>query len=183
MPRTIFPVEVIDTVTPISQEPYFQFLEALPTENGIVEYINTIKQYLGPKGFNLAEHILAPRVTEIFKMCHEVYAEGWLPDRTPMALEDLFDRTDQVGPMANYQSKDAMETRGFTIFGKPGRYNARAKLVKLLENRGLVYALNPYNFYFQINQDQLLIRYQFILGSRRVCNLKLDSSGENNVQN
>lgn len=94
---------------------------------------------------------------------------------TTYRLEDLFThRPDGEANPEAWQNKDKHLPLNFWIQGCAGRFDAKPKLIELLENRGLVYSLNEHNFFFKIGSGRLFLKYQFISGGRHVCDLEQD---------
>lgn len=88
-----------------------------------------------------------------------------------LALSELLELTYRSGKFNSRMHRDEVELNGFHISSKAGKFTATKKLQELLEDRGLVYQLNPFNFYFEIINKRLFIKYQYLIGSRLICNL------------
>lgn len=172
--KTLFPIVTIDDITPMNSEKFYQYLHSIEVPGKPVQYIPALTEYLALLGFDKTQHFIEERVITLFRYCHENYIRNWVPDRTPMAMDELFEHDPEGKPSSIdiVRRRDLTCPEGFTISGKPGTFKIKPKLMDLLQCRSLIYFINAYNFHFEVNNNQLHIRYQFIIGGRIVCNLK-----------
>lgn len=106
------------------------------------------------------------RVTESFfttgKYITEAYIRGWVPTKDQLDLNELLPNSGHPGGF--YVSN---------IGGESYYSNPRAKLLKILDNyQSLIYALDPRHYYFKVQYGALFIKYQYIIGGRRIALLK-----------
>lgn len=160
---------------------FYKYLQNLPCENGIVEFIPSIQEYLSPMGYSTSTHSLARKTLEMFRFCYGEYVRLWVSDTTQFEFDDLFEFIETPNAEGYYCQHEFESLEGFTISWKEGKYIIKPKLKALVDKLSIIYRLNPQNYFFEIQKDKLIIRYQFILGSRTVCNLKIDSDSDGDL--
>lgn len=159
-----FEFDIIDRDTPIKEDNSIKWYHDTKQLNN-QSAIDLVCKYLDSLGFVVGEHKVSESDMNLLCSIAKVYLDGWIPDRTPFNLESLF--TTEVNKYGSYWLRGN---------GDNDHYYLSDKLIKLLEPRGLIYELSPDNYYFEIIQNRLYIKYQHIIGSRKVCYLKVDDN-------
>lgn len=155
-----FEFEIIDSTTPMVEDNFYKWLDEQPNDSTYGEgEPTTIKAYLRSLGFDDKQHKIDEEHYERLKYIGQSFFTNWMPDRkTEFELTDLF----KQGEGDSFWVRDSPFKRGVPT----------KKLVDMLEQRGLIYHLSPQNYYFEVIRNRLHIKYQHIIGGRRVCKLK-----------
>lgn len=76
----------------------------------------------------------------------------------------------------NFLKKPVKKNKGYWLKNaKTDRVIIKPSLKRILEKSGIIYELNPDNYYFEISGDKgnaLYIKYQYIIGSRFIAFVK-----------
>lgn len=144
--------------TPFSDMPFYQYL--MDVERGgrpqhfLSHLFKFLKQHGYKRGFRLDDELLTHH-----EHCWRFYQDFWMPQREPIAFEDLL----------------VPASEGFVVWHRGGRYRPTQRLMKFYKQWDLIYHVTPANYYFQVSESGLLwLKYQQIIGSRLVCQLKQD---------
>lgn len=157
--KTFF-VNVIDNKTPLNKDDLFAWAKL----NQITNHTNSTQvvcDYLESLGFIKGEHKISEETFAILKMVAGLYLDTWLPDYTVFNIDELL-----------------VDGGNFWFRNNDSRVKPTDKLINLLSDRGLVYSLEPRNYYFEVINNYLFIKYQHIIGSRRIC---LIANGDNHA--
>lgn len=170
MQKIDFALEIVDKSTPLNQDNFYKFLQSLPIDESRGRYTDLVTRYLATLDFDMSIHKLKASDLDTLKHVYEIYQYNWMPVRKPFQFYDLFGEG-WDGQNPNPSLKDTELLTGFCVIGKKGLFKIKPPLYELLQERGLVYPLNPFNFCFEIINDRLWLKYQYIIGQRLVCNL------------
>ena len=168
MERTIFDsFPLIDSDQPLVSDQFYAWLKDAetfkPANQRITrhnDFFESLDLYLSGYGWDIKKHKLSESSLKTLEYVFDIYQNMFTPIRD-MPLHSLLRVTDD-------------KEKGFWLYGKDERYKPTALLRDGLNNLGLVYDVEPKHYYFQIINGYLFIKYQTIIGSRRLCKLKGD---------
>ena len=167
---TTFPL-VSDT-EPLNTDQFYKWLTEGDRLNPVCthqtrhnDFFECLDAYLSQYGYSKDAHILTSESLKTLRYVFEIY-QLWFTPIKSTAFHNLLRLTDEGG---------------YYVYGK-GAAGERYKLTALLrhvlgEKMGLVYPLDPRNYYFQLTGDYLFIKYQQIIGQRRLCQLTTTETG------
>lgn len=164
--RTLFPLAPFLPHWPLRDHPFYQWLLAHETEGERSQ--GTLQEYLKELGFDIAKHSLDSVQLDTLHHAEGAYHDLWMPKREPQAMGDLF-RLNHVDPLSGNHG-DLYWIRYPNHQHQYGR--PTSKLVDLIDKAAPVYPLHPDHYYFEVIHHTLFIKYQYILGSRRLCPIK-----------
>lgn len=173
-----FSFDIIDDNTPMKEDNFSKWLNA--QDQRMTNKTDSICQYLDSLGFIAGEHKIKPEEWKRLGYIFECYCTAWKPFKNVMSFGDIFEETNK--PITDWQNKDILNpVFSFSKYSKlpTGVYKIKDDILSIIEdNISLVYPLNNYNYYFEVietinGETQLFIKYQLIIGSRRICNIKL----------
>jgi hypothetical protein len=156
----------IDPAAPMSESTFYKFM--IETEHNQPGhrwnvFFDAFDAFTATHGFRLNVDRVTEDTLTTLNHIHDTYNHSWVPVRESLPFGELFT------PATDPRSRDAFS---FSYTGPKGRFTPTPRLVELLSNRGLVYDLEPANYYFEIIKGGVLfIKYQHIIGSRRVAYL------------
>ena len=128
-----------------------------------VPTMKVVQGYLFSKGYDEKKHFLSPGDFKSLKVVIEHYYSALCPLEGPEDIRNLFNIVGKNAGGAYWINRPGRST----MYGTPTN-----ELTNAVNELGLIYKLTPDNFYFQVNNDRLYIKYQSIIGSRKVANLK-----------
>lgn len=157
--RLLFPLPTFSQQQPLTEHPFYAWLvhneDRLDTRHHAARM-----QYLATLGFDIRQHRLSEEDITTLKYVEDIYGSLWMPTRTPQRLVELF----------------IPATKGDSAFWLSGvdtmdKVTPTPALTNLIEATGPIYPLAPEHYYFELSDTTLLLRYQQIIGSRRLCEI------------
>ena len=156
--KTRFPMGTQPKDQPIADHPFYLWL--MENENTLdTRSASILSQYLDHLGFVVTRHTLDPDVITELRMVHDFYSSMWMPTRTIYRLDELFIPTE-----GGYWLRDGSRTE----LGS-SKVSMTHQLRALIEEVSPIYELGPDNYYFEVIKGVLFLKYQHIIGSRRLC--------------
>lgn len=152
--KTRFPLDT----QPLSQHPFYLWL--VENEHTMdTRHSSILSQYLDRLGFVVTQHTLDPEVVDELRMVKDFYCSMWMPTRLPYSLDELFLPTE-----GGYWLRDGKRTE----LGSD-TVSVTRQLRVLIDRTSPIYELGPDNYYFEVINGVLFLKYQHIIGSRRIC--------------
>lgn len=153
MTSTLFPIPgPITSDTPVRELHFWKWADAQGFRSDV-----TLPNYFTSLGFQQGVHHLDQNEHEILRLSVQQWhiTTPWI--RSPRKLTELF-----------RQDKESK----FYVFDKEGHYTPSAEMVNALVESGWVYNVRPDTTYFEVIEDRVYAKYQFILGSRLIARIK-----------
>jgi len=160
--KTLWSVKnLIDDITPMNQDNFYKWLNER-TERP-TSFHSSLDAYLTPMGYDVEKHFLDSDEFTRLNYIYDAFQDMWTPYK-PLALNKLLRPVDEG-------------EEGFWIMSSMNkeRYKPTGLLRAALKDMSLIHDLNPRNFYFEIINGYLFIKYQTIIGSRRIAKLIPDT--------
>lgn len=165
--RKLFTLPEFPVDRPLVEHPFYQWL--LDNEDRIdTRHPCTISQYLTYLGFDIDRHKVDEGGLKTLHYVQYAYGDLWMPTRTPHSLEELFTPLVPNHRYA-YHLRDGKRTALGTDHVAPTEL-----LGNLIKLASPIFDLSPDQYYFEVIGDTLFIKYQHIIGSRRLCTVKED---------
>lgn len=117
--------------------------------------------YLAELGFVKGKHRITPEQFELLRVVIDMF------HRVAPRMDGIHAFADLLTPATSID-----EQTSFYVQGKPGRYVPSDALVAALVDAGWVYAVRPQTTYFAIINGKVFAKYQQIIGSRVLAQLK-----------
>lgn len=149
---------VIDSKTPLVEDRFYQYLSERHTHPG--RFVDDVKAYLKHIGFMgnpKSDHL------HILKHVYEHYCMFWVPVAEPFKLSELIQ-------IRNFEHPDLFWINSDR--DRPAHGRILPKLQGLIDEHfkdQFVYQLAPKNYYFEVRDSMLWLKYQHIIGSRPIC--------------
>jgi len=163
MAKTRFPLDTQPKDQPINQHPFYRWLveneQTLDTRGAGI-----LSQYLDHLGFVVTRHTLDPEVITELRMVQDFYGTMWMPRREPAALKELFIPGNQDIHHDLFWLRDGNRTE----LGSD-KVALSDTLRDLIDLTSPIYELSPRDYYFEVIKGVLFLKYQHIIGSRRIC--------------
>lgn len=163
--KTPFKIETVNDDESLCNDKFYAWLDAKEEKQNI--FIESIFEYVESLGYDKDKHELGEDNFNTLRYVFDVYHSSYEPLH-PKRLRDLF----------NIMDKDSSSNRGNKIYwirnddGEDLQGKLKPKFKEFLNKLGVIYELSPDNYYFEIIKGKLFIRYQYIIGSRRICTVK-----------
>lgn len=158
---------MISSDEPLVSDPFYSWLkdtetfkEANQRTSRHNNFFESLDLYLSTSyGWDVKKHKLTAETIQTLEYVFDIYLRMFTPVRDT-ELNNLLRPTDD---------KEA----GFWLRGQdnPSKFKPTALLRHGLHDMGLVYEIKPEYYYFEIINGYLFIKYQHIIGSRRLCKL------------
>lgn len=156
--KTRFPLDTQPKDQPIADHPFYLWLveneNILDTRHNLI-----IFEYLKSLGFDKDKQKVDGDVVDELRMMHDFYCTMWMPTRIPYRLDELFLPTE-----GGYWLRDGKRTE----LGSD-KVSMTHQLRALIEPTSPIYELSPQHYYFEVINGVLFLKYQHIIGSRRIC--------------
>lgn len=149
-------------------DPFYKWL----SDNNVDLSSNFFDQfdlYAANFGFIKGENIISEENLKNLEYVYKYYCDLWIPERTPQKLSDLFSDTIPNEKIGNYDNQNEIVLGGFWVRELDGKKTIQPKLLSIIEKHCGIYALNCFNYYFEVINGFLFLKYQSIIGSRRLC--------------
>ncbi len=118
-----------------------------------------VRNYLESLGFVMGRDKITPDDFEILQSAIDHFHRVAPHFPQPVKLSDA------LRPVAD-------GAPGFYVVGMPGRYSLAPELCEALKGAGWIYDVIPETTYFEIVRGLLWAKYQTIIGSRALCEVK-----------
>lgn len=165
----LFEFEIIGDNEPMKNDPFYTWLEAQNVR--VQSHVDAIRKYLESLGFVIKKHRITEENFKRLKLIHQGYMSMWVPKKEVFSFSDLFELSERK---ATHYDAEIFMNSGFMVYGsgKDKRYKATKQLLEIIEYFTPIYAFNSYNYHFEVINGYLFLKYQYILGSRRLCKIK-----------
>ena len=159
--RELFDLPTIADDQPMNTSPFYHWLMEQPKRVNV--FIEGLSDYVTGLGYDKALHKLDSDQLESLRYVFVHYGDMWTPIREPIQIDALL--------------SPSTDTDALTLMGTDTRYKPTEALTDVLEGLALVYPAMHKYIYFEIIRDCLFVKYQTILGSRRIANLITNKGG------
>lgn len=163
--RALFKFRTVGPREPMVNDPFFWWLTRNYAPNSRKTHIDYIDAYMSEMGWDIDRHIIDGDQLDTLQNVLSFYADVYMPDLSPFTKDDLF------VPASND------DQGAFFVWDKDSKQNESKKntspvLARLLnqhfKNR-VIMDINSENFFFEIAAGHLFLKYQTIIGGRRIC--------------
>lgn len=160
--RIPFDVPMIANDAPLSSHPFADWLRDNVTYGDYYSIISLQCRYLDDLGFITGKHSVSDDWFTQTQYVADAYCRSMCPGGdTRYTLSDLFEPSED----------------GYLVRGMEQKQAIKPTLLAMLERTSCIYPLEPVHYYFEIVQnDRLFIKYQSIIGDRKVCLLEMPNA-------
>lgn len=157
--RELFHLAPFRDDQPLKDHPFYQWLLENEDEELNDRGKDKISDYLAQLGFDIKRHRLDDGQLRTLQYAWQTYGDLWMPTREPQRLDDLF------------FPRETKTRKTYWLRGR-GDVVLSTKVVEMIEKAAPIYPLDPIHYYFEVVNHTLFIKYQTIIGSRRLCPIK-----------
>lgn len=161
--RTLFLLPDHPSDKPLTDHPHYQWL--VDHEDTIdARHTQAMSQWLAEQGFDIKRHRLDPDQLTTLEYAHHQYLNLWMPTRKAHTLRELFIPLG-TNHQGGYWLRDGKDMPSL-LTDKVVPTEMLGNLIHLVDP---IYPLSPAHYYFEVIKGTLFIKYQHIIGSRRLC--------------
>lgn len=142
-------------------QPFYQWLIANEGELD-TRRPKVVEDYLQSLEFDFMAHRIAPSDYDLLCTIWGAYCRLWMPCREPQTLDDLF--VESHGRQSFWLSG--------TKFKGAGEVWPTDALKEMIEKTDPIYPVDPDHYFFEVINGVVYLKYQKIIGSRRLCLLE-----------
>ena len=153
--RKVFNLPTIADDQPMRTSPFYHWLMEQPKRVNV--FIEGLSDYVNELGYDKTQHKLDSDELQSLRYVFVHYGDMWTPVPFPVTLDALL--------------SPSTDSDALTLMGTDTRYKPTEALTDVLDGLALVYPAMHKYIYFEIIRDSLFVKYQTILGSRRIANL------------